>query len=130
MYPSVRLKLIRKALTYYSRDLSKENKTTINNCLDLIKFRMRNMLVQYHSKYYAYKGTAKGQIMGDEDVALAISAYEAAFCANVVASYVFKMMEVMFMQTQYRGIYRDNGIVGGGFFQFTTKVWESTAFKS
>eukprot|EP00957_Ditylum_brightwellii_P082610 6280769-Ditylum_brightwellii.AAC.1 len=49
--------------------------------------------------------------MGDEDVALAIGAYEAAFCANVVASYVFKMTEVMFMQTQYRGIYRDNGVV-------------------
>eukprot|EP00957_Ditylum_brightwellii_P200112 15255361-Ditylum_brightwellii.AAC.1 len=49
--------------------------------------------------------------MGDEDVALAIEAYEAAFCANVVASYVFEMVEVMFMRTQYRGIYRDNGLV-------------------
>eukprot|EP00957_Ditylum_brightwellii_P187361 14269936-Ditylum_brightwellii.AAC.1 len=44
MYPLVRLQLIRKALTYYSRSLSKEDKTTINNCLDLIKFGMRNML--------------------------------------------------------------------------------------
>eukprot|EP00957_Ditylum_brightwellii_P180071 13717254-Ditylum_brightwellii.AAC.1 len=99
MYPSVRLKLIQKALTYYSCNLSKDDKTTINECLDLIKFGMRSTLVQYHGKYYAYKSAAKCQVMGDEDVALAISAYEATFCANVIASYVFEMTEVMFMQT-------------------------------
>eukprot|EP00957_Ditylum_brightwellii_P023587 1780563-Ditylum_brightwellii.AAC.1 len=60
---------------------------TINKYLNLIKFGMHNALVQYHGKYYAYKGTAKGQAMGDKYVALAIGAYEAAFCANVVASY-------------------------------------------
>eukprot|EP00957_Ditylum_brightwellii_P125396 9557515-Ditylum_brightwellii.AAC.1 len=112
-------------------------------------FGMRNMLVQYH-------GVAKGQAMGDKDVALAIGAYEAAFCTDVVASYVFEMTEVMFMQTQYRGIYRDDGlvlfvgkwskneiaswlcqyqtllnrIVGGCFLQFTTEVWALTAFQS
>eukprot|EP00957_Ditylum_brightwellii_P162801 12397274-Ditylum_brightwellii.AAC.1 len=156
MYPSVRLQLIRKALTYYPRSLSKEDKTTINDCLNLIKFGMRNTLMQYHGKYYAYKGAAKGKLMGgDEDVMMAIGAYEAAFCADVVASYVFEMTEVMFMRTQYRGIYRDDGlvifegkwsrdkianwlhryqtlinrIVGGGFLQFTTEVWEPTAFQ-
>eukprot|EP00957_Ditylum_brightwellii_P046301 3513567-Ditylum_brightwellii.AAC.1 len=61
MYPMVRLQLIQKALTYYSRSLSKDDKTTINKCLDLIKFGMQNTLVQYQSKYYAYKGTTKGQ---------------------------------------------------------------------
>eukprot|EP00957_Ditylum_brightwellii_P037938 2869418-Ditylum_brightwellii.AAC.1 len=93
MYPSVRLKLICKALTYYSHTLSEDDKTTINNCLDLIKFNMRNTLVQYHGKYYAYKGVTKGQVMEDEDVSLAIGAYEVDFCATVVASYVFKMTE-------------------------------------
>eukprot|EP00957_Ditylum_brightwellii_P195642 14907252-Ditylum_brightwellii.AAC.1 len=65
------------------------------------------------------------------------------------------MTEVVFMQTQYRGIYRDDGlvifvgkwsrnkiaswlrqyqtlanrIVGGGFLQFTTEVWEPTTFQ-
>eukprot|EP00957_Ditylum_brightwellii_P072151 5484018-Ditylum_brightwellii.AAC.1 len=99
MYPLVRLKLIQKALTYYSCNLSKEDKTTINECLDLIKFGMHNTLVQYHGKYYAYKGAAKGQVMGDEDVALAIGTYEAAFCTDAITSYVFKMTEMMFMQT-------------------------------
>eukprot|EP00957_Ditylum_brightwellii_P195240 14874161-Ditylum_brightwellii.AAC.1 len=73
-----------------------------------VKFGMRSTLVQYHGKYYVYKDVAKGQVMGDEDVALAIGAYEAAFCADVVASYIFEMTEVMFMQTKYRGIYRDD----------------------
>eukprot|EP00957_Ditylum_brightwellii_P084334 6413380-Ditylum_brightwellii.AAC.1 len=97
MYPSVRLKAIQKALTHYSQNLSKDDKTTINECLGLIKFGMHNMLVQCHGKYYAYKGAAKGQVMGDKDLVLAIGAYEAAFCADVVASYVFEMTEVMFM---------------------------------
>eukprot|EP00957_Ditylum_brightwellii_P183494 13977360-Ditylum_brightwellii.AAC.1 len=61
MYPLVRLALIQNALTYYSQGLSKEDKTTINNYLDLIKFGVRNTLVQYHGKYDAYKGAAKGQ---------------------------------------------------------------------
>eukprot|EP00957_Ditylum_brightwellii_P071429 5430169-Ditylum_brightwellii.AAC.1 len=61
MYPLVRLQLIQKALTYYSRGLPKEDKTTINGSLDLIKFGMRSTLVQYHGKYYAHKGAAKGQ---------------------------------------------------------------------
>eukprot|EP00957_Ditylum_brightwellii_P106693 8139175-Ditylum_brightwellii.AAC.2 len=94
--------------------------------------------------------------MGDEDVVLAIGAYEAAFCAHVATFYVFKMTEVMFMQIQYMGIYRDdvlvifagkksknkkaswlyqyqtlvNRIVGGGFLQFKTEVWALTVFKS
>eukprot|EP00957_Ditylum_brightwellii_P158100 12034380-Ditylum_brightwellii.AAC.1 len=109
MHPLVRLKLIQRSLTYYLHGLSKEDKTTINNCLDLVKIGICNMLVQCHGKYYAYKGAIKGQVMGDEDVALAIGAYEVAFCADVVASHVFEMMEVMYMQMQYRGIYRDDG---------------------
>eukprot|EP00957_Ditylum_brightwellii_P095556 7278172-Ditylum_brightwellii.AAC.1 len=39
------------------------------------------------------------------------------------------MTEVMFMQMQYRETYRVNRIVGGGFLQFTTEVWEPTAFQ-
>eukprot|EP00957_Ditylum_brightwellii_P142398 10849449-Ditylum_brightwellii.AAC.1 len=65
----------------------------INKCLGLIKFGMRNALVQYNGKYYAYEGAAKGQVMADKDVVPAIDAYEAAFCANVVASYVLEIKE-------------------------------------
>eukprot|EP00957_Ditylum_brightwellii_P066496 5048458-Ditylum_brightwellii.AAC.1 len=50
-------------------------------------------------------------MMVAEDIALAICAYESAFCADIVASYVFKMTETCFLQTKHWEIYRDNGLV-------------------
>eukprot|EP00957_Ditylum_brightwellii_P163680 12461971-Ditylum_brightwellii.AAC.1 len=44
-------------------------------------------------------------------MALAIGAYEAAFLANIVASYVFEMTGSCFTECVFRGIYRDNGLV-------------------
>eukprot|EP00957_Ditylum_brightwellii_P042588 3224585-Ditylum_brightwellii.AAC.1 len=49
--------------------------------------------------------------MVEEDIALAISAYKSAFCTDIVTSYVFEMMEISFLQTKHRGIYRDYGLV-------------------
>eukprot|EP00957_Ditylum_brightwellii_P130093 9922314-Ditylum_brightwellii.AAC.1 len=49
--------------------------------------------------------------MAAEDIALAISAYESAFCADIVASYIFKVIETCFLQANHRGIYQDNGLV-------------------
>eukprot|EP00957_Ditylum_brightwellii_P026438 1999778-Ditylum_brightwellii.AAC.1 len=69
---------------------------------------MKSTLVQYHSKYYAYNDAAKGQVMEDEDVALAIGAFESAFSVDVVVSYILEMTEVSFIWARYRGIYQDN----------------------
>eukprot|EP00957_Ditylum_brightwellii_P162009 12334444-Ditylum_brightwellii.AAC.1 len=77
----------------------------------MIRFGMRSMLIQYHGRYYAYNRAAKGKTMAAEDIALAIGAYESVFCADIVASYVFEMTEVSFLQAKYRGIYRDDGLV-------------------
>eukprot|EP00957_Ditylum_brightwellii_P129222 9855827-Ditylum_brightwellii.AAC.2 len=63
----------------------------------MIKFGMRSMLVRYHGNHYAYKGAVKGKMMVDEDIALAIGAYESAFCADIVVSFVFEMMEISFL---------------------------------
>eukprot|EP00957_Ditylum_brightwellii_P044292 3361025-Ditylum_brightwellii.AAC.1 len=49
--------------------------------------------------------------MADEDIVLAIDTYESAFCADIVASYVFEMTEISFLQERRRGIYCDNGLV-------------------
>eukprot|EP00957_Ditylum_brightwellii_P095985 7313559-Ditylum_brightwellii.AAC.1 len=70
MHPSVRLRLIRKSLDYYSRNLSDVDKKTIKDCLGMIKLGMKSTFVQCHGKHYAYKGAAKGQVMEDEDVVL------------------------------------------------------------
>eukprot|EP00957_Ditylum_brightwellii_P061923 4699357-Ditylum_brightwellii.AAC.1 len=85
----------------------------------------------------------------DEDVALAIGAYESAFLANIVASYVFKEIEECFAKCIFGGIYRDDGLVvfagrqnkheiqvwlwkyqslvnklaGGNYLKFTIELW-------
>eukprot|EP00957_Ditylum_brightwellii_P038677 2923500-Ditylum_brightwellii.AAC.2 len=51
---------------------------------------------------------AKGKELFDEDVALAIGAYESVFLANIVASYLFEETEECFENCIFRGIYRDN----------------------
>eukprot|EP00957_Ditylum_brightwellii_P116481 8885109-Ditylum_brightwellii.AAC.1 len=49
--------------------------------------------------------------MSDEDVALAIGAYELAFLVDIVASCMFEETEECFRECILRGIYRDDGLV-------------------
>eukprot|EP00957_Ditylum_brightwellii_P209119 15360431-Ditylum_brightwellii.AAC.1 len=84
MYPLVWLRLMWKALKYYAHNLPEEDKNTIDACLEMIKFGIRSTLIQYHGKYYACKGAAKGKMVEDEDIALAIGSYKSAFCADIV----------------------------------------------
>eukprot|EP00957_Ditylum_brightwellii_P014063 1060578-Ditylum_brightwellii.AAC.1 len=72
---------------------------------------MQSTLIQYHGKYYAYKGAAKRKTIATEDIALAIGAYKSVFCTNIVASYIFEMTEISFLQAKHRGIYQDNRLV-------------------
>eukprot|EP00957_Ditylum_brightwellii_P111709 8520287-Ditylum_brightwellii.AAC.1 len=98
---------------------------------------------------FVYQGAAKGKELSNEDVALAIGAYESAFLANIVASYMFEETGECFKNCVFRGIYRDNGLVvfmgnknkreiqewlwkyqslvnelvGSDYLQFTTKLW-------
>eukprot|EP00957_Ditylum_brightwellii_P064407 4888358-Ditylum_brightwellii.AAC.1 len=59
----------------------------------MVPIRMKSMLIQFKGHYYVYKGATKGREISEEDIALAIGAYELAFLANIVASYVFKETE-------------------------------------
>eukprot|EP00957_Ditylum_brightwellii_P073841 5610670-Ditylum_brightwellii.AAC.1 len=85
MYPSIRVKLIQKALSHYARDLPEKAKETINMCMDIVQSGMKSTLIRFKGKYYVYKGATKGKELSDEDVTLAIGAYEAAFLADTVA---------------------------------------------
>eukprot|EP00957_Ditylum_brightwellii_P066290 5031842-Ditylum_brightwellii.AAC.1 len=67
MYPSVRVKLIKKALDFYSRSLSPVDKRKIKLGMEMIQFRMKNTLVSFRDKYFNYKGTAKGDDLTVED---------------------------------------------------------------
>ena len=49
-YPSVRLKLVRKAVNHFSKNLPEEDQITMEHCLDLIKFGMQSTLLTFVDK--------------------------------------------------------------------------------
>ena len=55
-YPSIKFKLVKKAIYYFSKDLSEENIIKIEDCLDMIKFGMGHTLLTFVDKYYEYDG--------------------------------------------------------------------------
>eukprot|EP00957_Ditylum_brightwellii_P193602 14742985-Ditylum_brightwellii.AAC.1 len=62
---------------------------------------MKSTLIQFKGRYFVYKGAAKGKEISEENIPLAIGAYESAFLADIVASYVFKETEECFVQCIY-----------------------------
>eukprot|EP00957_Ditylum_brightwellii_P156987 11947703-Ditylum_brightwellii.AAC.1 len=60
----------------------------MEQCMEMIAFGMKKILVQFQNKYYNYKGVVDEMTeMEDEDNnGLAIGAYEAAFCASASAT--------------------------------------------
>eukprot|EP00957_Ditylum_brightwellii_P164101 12494864-Ditylum_brightwellii.AAC.1 len=111
MYPSIRVKLIRKALNHYAKDLPAKARETISLCMDIVQFEMKSTLIQFKGCYFVFQGATKAKEISDEDIVLAIGAYESAFLADIVASYVFKETEECFVKCIFRGIYRDDGLV-------------------
>eukprot|EP00957_Ditylum_brightwellii_P030754 2330090-Ditylum_brightwellii.AAC.1 len=65
------------------------NKDAVEKCIKTIAFGMKVTLVCYHNEYFTYKGVVEESMTdGDKDEnGLAIRAYEAAFCADVEATY-------------------------------------------
>eukprot|EP00957_Ditylum_brightwellii_P145655 11089980-Ditylum_brightwellii.AAC.1 len=96
MYPSIRVKLIKKALQHYSRSLPAEAKQRIKFGMMMVQFEMKNTLVNFHDKFYIYQGAAKGHDILEEDVAQTIGGFESVFLADLVASFVFEKMAVCF----------------------------------
>eukprot|EP00957_Ditylum_brightwellii_P156098 11881831-Ditylum_brightwellii.AAC.1 len=79
MYRSIQVKLIKKALAFYSRKLSVEEKGKIDLGMCMVQFGMKSTLVNFRDKYHIYRGVAKGKSLTDEDITLAIGSYESAF---------------------------------------------------
>eukprot|EP00957_Ditylum_brightwellii_P051456 3901143-Ditylum_brightwellii.AAC.1 len=107
----VRVKLIRKALKHYTRDLPDEEKNTIKQCTDVVQFGMKSTLVQFRGKYYVYRKATREGGVADKYVVLATGTYKSAFLADIIASYVFKKREECFRVGRFRGIYCNNGLV-------------------
>ncbi len=104
-YPSVRFKLVKKAVTYFTRHLPKTVRHDINTCLRLIKFGMQSTYLQFQDDYYEYDGDQP-----PEDRGLTIGGYESAFLSDVAGAYIFKRTSPIFKDTLYHGTYRDDGI--------------------
>ena len=47
MYPSIKLKLVIKAVKYFSKDLRKEEKKRIKDCLEMVKFGMTSTILSF-----------------------------------------------------------------------------------
>ena len=54
MYPSISLRMVIKAITYFSEKVNEEDKGKISECLKLIKFGMGNTILAFLDKYYEY----------------------------------------------------------------------------
>eukprot|EP00957_Ditylum_brightwellii_P035672 2704652-Ditylum_brightwellii.AAC.1 len=78
----------------------------------MIAFGMKATLIRYQDEYFNYKGvTEEGVNDGDEDEnRLVIGAYEAAFCADMGATYVYESNENILNKLCFAGTYRDDGL--------------------
>ena len=72
-YPSVKLKLVRKAVHYFTTELPEEDQIKIDDCLEMVKFGMNSTLLTFIDKYYEYDGD-----QDPEDKGLTIGGYESA----------------------------------------------------
>eukprot|EP00957_Ditylum_brightwellii_P100849 7686063-Ditylum_brightwellii.AAC.1 len=109
------------------------------------------MLTRFKDQYFSYKGTIEedsGEKNADDN-SIAKGLFEAAFCADMCAAYIFEIRERCFWHAKYKGIYCNDGLVifmgklaqnelslwlksferkvdtlvGGTFFQNTAKIW-------
>eukprot|EP00957_Ditylum_brightwellii_P144140 10981983-Ditylum_brightwellii.AAC.1 len=112
MYPSCKLKLIKQAFRHYTCNLLRKHKKTIETCIKMIAFRIKTTLIRYRDEYFIYKGVVgENGSNGDEDEKkIAIGGYESAFCADVGATYVYKMNESILNKLRYAGTYQDDGL--------------------
>eukprot|EP00957_Ditylum_brightwellii_P139447 10627750-Ditylum_brightwellii.AAC.1 len=75
-------------------------------------FGMQTTLVCFQDQYYNYKGVVGGDEMeaNEDDNGLAIGTYESAFCADISATYTYKMCDKIFAKLRYAGLYLDDGL--------------------
>ena len=99
MYPSIKLAIIRKAVIYFARKLTKETKKTINLFLELIHFGMSSTLISFGGEYYEYHGVER------EEQGFTICGYESAFLADLLTSFLFEKSKLNFRPTIYHSIY-------------------------
>ena len=87
--------------------LNKDDKNTIKECLEMIKFGIGNTLITFIGRYYEYGGSES-----INDRGLIIGGYESAWLADLVATFILDNSKDLFDDTRlHYGIYRDDGII-------------------
>eukprot|EP00957_Ditylum_brightwellii_P170378 12968319-Ditylum_brightwellii.AAC.1 len=92
MYLSIQVKLIKRALAFYSKKLLASKKGRVDLDMCMVQIGMKSTLVNFQDKRYIYWGVAKGEYLADNGVALAIGSYESTFLVDLVASFIFKKL--------------------------------------
>ena len=54
MHPSIKLLLVRKEISYFTRNSPNNQKSTIKLCLKLIAFGVSSTLLKFGDKYFGY----------------------------------------------------------------------------
>eukprot|EP00957_Ditylum_brightwellii_P176167 13414064-Ditylum_brightwellii.AAC.1 len=76
----------------------------------MIAFGMKTTLVHFNDKYCNDKGVEDeaAEIEEEDNNGLEFGAYEVAFCADLRATFVYKICERMIDKLNYAGSYQDN----------------------
>ena len=107
MYPSIKHKLIRKAINHFCMDrLNEEEEVVIAAALEMQQFSMGNTIVTFRDKFYEYGVNADPMERG-----LTIGGYDSAWLADMVAGYLLELADDHFAMTSFFGMYRDDGNV-------------------
>ena len=145
MYPSIKHRLIRKAITFYSSGFADEELEMIEAALEMQQFSMKNTLVTFQDKYYEY-GVEEDAM----DRVLTMGGYDSAWLADLVAGYLMERVDDTLGGLRFLGMYRDDGNlvfhgvrepdelktwlanfqarineeVGGTYIEFTMDIWK------
>ena len=63
MYPSVKFGHIERAVSFFLRNASDDDKKKAGKCLDMVKFGMANTLITFEDQYYEYGGTVEVDLL-------------------------------------------------------------------
>ena len=91
MYPSIKYGVVKKAVNYFSKNLSTDERATIKDCLKMIKFGMGNTLISFKDKYFEYGGSVNPMERG-----LRIGGYDSAWLADLVAAWILEKSKDIF----------------------------------
>ena len=105
LYPSIECLLVKKGISFFTRNLPKNQQSAIKLCLKLIKFGMRSTLLTFGGKYFEYG------VKVIETKRLAIGRYESTFLVDQVAYYLFEKWYNQLKELLWNHIYRDNGLL-------------------